>query len=101
LVNYLLSKVPNMSAELVALTTVYEMNDGGMGSVRFVDNADTSRYLKALITAEYIDADNVQVFITLNVNTAGKLFELDIFKGDFSPLNEYPKPHELKSIACF
>ena len=98
LVNFLLIKAKDKPDGITEPNTVYTMNDGGMGSIRFVVNEDIHIYQRDLIQADYTDEDDVPVFISLNLNTDDKLFELDIFKGDFSPLKKYPTPQDLHSI---
>lgn len=73
---------------------VTEMADGGMGSLKFEGNNER-KYQTGLIGAKYIDKDEVAVFITLNLNDRNELFELDIWKTDFSKLIKFPKPTEL------
>lgn len=68
---------------------VFDMNDGKMGSVQFAGH--DNRFLgSCLVEAQYIDLDGVPVSIVLNADTTGQLYELDIWKADFSPLQEYP-----------
>jgi hypothetical protein len=98
LVSYLISMTNNRPEGLIIPITVYPMNDGGMGSIRFVENEDSYIFQRDLVQADYTDEDNVPVFISLNLNTDDKLFELDIFKGDFSSLKKYPTPQDLRSI---
>jgi len=81
----------------LACALVEDMQDGGMGSIRFLstgNNHPTS--CKALAEAEYIDDDGVLVSIVLNGDDSGALSELDFWKVDFSPLNRYPLPSDLK-----
>jgi hypothetical protein len=96
--NYLLGMAQDVPNELLVPTIVYTMDDGGMGSIRFVTNDGDHVYQRDLINAEFTDTDGIPVFITLHLNTANKLFELDMFKGDFSPLKRYPIPQDLRSI---
>ncbi|WP_342644909.1 hypothetical protein [Mucilaginibacter sp. CSA2-8R] len=98
LVSYLVSIAYNKPDGLTIPATVYTMNDGGMGSIRFTDNDDTSVYQRDLVNAECTDEDGVPIFISLNLNTGNKLYELDMFKGDFNPLKRFPTPHDLRSI---
>lgn len=76
---------------------VEDMADGGMGSIRFLQGSsgESPVFDKAVAEAEYVDADGVVVSIVLNVDQQGDLFELDIWKVDFSPLREYPRPELL------
>ena len=73
---------------------VAEMPDGGMGSIRFV--GDESRELGRLLAeAEYLDDDGILVSIVVNADKAGRLFEIDFLKVDFSALKQYPRPDAL------
>jgi hypothetical protein len=49
-----------------------------------------------LVTAHYIDEDQIPVIISINLDQEGRLFEIDFWKVDFSPLKRYPTPEELK-----
>jgi hypothetical protein len=75
------------------------MQDGGMGSIRFVGSGARS-FGKALVEAQYLDSDGVLVSITVNVDHQGQLFELDFWKVDFSPLIRYPKPSDVTGISA-
>lgn len=80
------------SAELLAV----DLADGGMGSIRFADESDRSRKMgRELVTAHYTDEDHVPVIVSVNVDQDGRLFEMDFWKVDFSPLRRYPAPAEL------
>lgn len=68
---------------------VEEMKDGGMGSLKFL--ASTSpRMGYELSELAFTDVDGVYVSAALNFDPEGLLFELDIFKGDYSPLIAIP-----------
>ena len=73
---------------------VTEMQDGGMGSIRFVGESERRR-AGAIAEATYVDDDGVTVSIELNVDEAGGL-ELDLWKVDFSSLRRYPSPGDLQ-----
>lgn len=74
---------------------VTEMQDGGMGSVRFLGGSDRRR-AGSIAEAKYLDDDGVVVSIELSVDEKDNLFELDLWKVDFSPLLRYPKPEDLE-----
>lgn len=76
---------------------VVGMRDGGMGSIRFL-KGDRRRRYRSIAEAEYVDDDGVLVNIELNVDEKDELFELDVWKVDFSPLCRYPNPEDLKSL---
>ncbi|MFL9999234.1 hypothetical protein PQR34_48460 [Paraburkholderia sediminicola] len=70
---------------------VEEMNDGGMGSIRFCLRSDRPRRLgEQLAEREFADQDGVPVIIALNLDDRGELYELDVWKVDFSPLQRFP-----------
>jgi len=72
-------------------STVQEMDDGGMGSLRFLYNdGKTRKFNKEIASISILDTDGVQVNFTINVDESGDIFELDAFKGDFSPLQQFP-----------
>jgi hypothetical protein len=78
----------------IAKHQVADLADGGMGSIRFV--ADHARTLgRCAAEAKYLDGDGTVVSIVLNLDAAGDLFELDIWKVDFTPLLKYPTPADL------
>jgi len=72
---------------------VTDMNDGGMGSIRFAQPGvkDQPRRMGARIAElEYSDEDGVTVLVSLNVDQDGELFELDVWKTNFGRLISYP-----------
>ena len=74
---------------------VEEMNDGGMGSLRFIHSVAAGfKGLAQVREATFADRDGVSVSITLNVDGDGRLFELDVFKADNSPLRTFPAPED-------
>lgn len=78
---------------------VEDMQDGGMGSIRFVASGEPERrFGDAVAEAEYIDEDGVLVSITINVDQNKNLYEVDFWKVDFSPLRRYPNPSEVTII---
>ena len=71
------------------LAQVGDMDDGGMGSLKFAGGVHRTLG-SSLVEAEYLDRDGVPVSIVLNSDTNGLLYELDMWKVDFAPLQEYP-----------
>ncbi len=78
--------------------TVSDMNDGGMEGIRFIGPVDAT-YGSSLCEADGKDADGVPLSISINLDKQDNLFELDIWKVDFSPLKRYPTPDMLRSIC--
>jgi hypothetical protein len=73
------------------------MQDGGMGSIRFVaPRQQKRRFGKSVAQAEYVDDDGVPVTIAFNLDEKGEPYELDFWKVDFSTLQSHPEPSELR-----
>jgi len=76
---------------------VEDLNDGGMGSIRFLNtNSDGVQFGQIISEAEYVDSDGVLVSIALNTDNRGNWYELDFWKIDFSPLRTYPRAEQLR-----
>lgn len=73
---------------------VQEMRDGGMGSLLF-EGPPNRLYGGTLAEAQFYDSDRTLVCASLNLDQNGKLFELDIWKVDFSPLTRIPTVEEI------
>lgn len=82
---------------------VVDMKDGGMGSLRFVTatDGDSKRRLGYVFAqGEFSDEDGVPVSFAINLDTHGRLFELDLWRVDFEPLKRFPTEHDnVKVIA--
>ncbi|WP_063826866.1 hypothetical protein [Cupriavidus sp. WS] len=88
----LIAGKPEASRLLSSLdeTIVEEMDGGGMGSLLFLRSDNRPRHLgKQLVEKEFADIDGVPVMVTVNLDERGELFELDIWKVDFSPLMRF------------
>ncbi|PWK02250.1 hypothetical protein BC749_101313 [Flavobacterium araucananum] len=73
---------------------VETMNDDGMGSLKLFPKDISSEnrvFGKQIAECIFLDADGINVIASLNVDDKGKLFELDIWKTDFSPLIKIPE----------
>jgi hypothetical protein len=73
---------------------VCEMDDGGMGSLSlFPKGLENEKRKFGAQVSEYLfdDKDGVLVSATLNVDTSDRLFELDMWKVDSSPLIHFPE----------
>lgn len=73
---------------------VSDMNDGGMGSLRFfcaeVDDR-VRRFGTRIAELEFTDIDGVTVIAPLNVDQEGELFELNIWKTNFGRTLKLPR----------
>jgi hypothetical protein len=98
LMTTMLSDAAGKEATLRQLTSsrVMEMRDGGMGSLRFEGTGGEDRRLgKTISQAEFVDEDGVPVSVTINLDQDGNLYELDVWKVDFSPLKRWPKSQDI------
>ena len=92
LVLYMLRETPNAHRFLLQLPTinVEEMDDGGMGSLRFVSPKPSRRLGEVIAEIQYQDEDGVPVLASLNLDEDGEMYELDSWRVDFSPLKRIP-----------
>lgn len=73
--------------------TVFPMNDGGMGSLllfpkgKFIQNRFFGQQVSEF---QFIDADGIEVMVSLIIDKQGNLFELDIWKTNFERLIRIP-----------
>ncbi len=80
--------------QTLRMSWVRTLHDGGMGSIAFV-SSENPVMGRELISAGYLDSDDVLVSISINLDKQNDLFEVDFWKVDFSPLLRYPKPEDL------
>ena len=81
---------------LIPECLVEDMNDGNMGSLRFTTpDSRTRKFGKKISEAEFADEDGILASAVINLDDQGNLFELDIWKVDFSPLRRHPKADDL------
>lgn len=72
---------------------VSPMNDGGMGSLYLFPHSEITKdrkFGKQVSEFQFTDTDGVEVLASLNVDSDGNLFELDIWKTDFGKLITLP-----------
>jgi hypothetical protein len=69
---------------------VSEMQDGGMRGLNFRSDKSSRVLGQELTSIEFEDVDGVKVFATINLDQDGELFELDIWKADFSAVLRLP-----------
>jgi hypothetical protein len=83
-------------AELIIPTLdtilVEEADDGGMGGLIFksnINNVDRS-VGRTVAETEFLDEDMVPVSVELSLDKNSQLFELDVWKIDYSPVSRWP-----------
>jgi hypothetical protein len=84
---------PQMNDKLLA----QPVKDGNMGGLRLVPDGiknETRLFGNMASELEFTDEDGITVIASLNIDTNGNLFELDIWKTDFSPLIRIPDSFE-------
>ena len=84
--------VPSAEVDRQSLL-VESMNDGGMGSLRLVPTGMRSkqRFFGARVSSfEFDDEDGVRVLAALVVDSEGHIYELELFKTDFTRLKRLP-----------
>lgn len=78
------------------MARVVEMSDGEMGSLKFArTDGEEHRLGKTISRAEFMDEDGVTVSVVVNLDEDGHLYELDVWKVDFSPLKRWPKTKDI------
>ena len=82
--------LPNWEEHLL----VCPMSDGGMGSLHLfpegIDLEAKRQFGQQVSECHFKDKDGVEIIASLNVDVDGNLFELDIWKTDYSPLIDIP-----------
>jgi len=73
-----------------------EVENVGEGAIQLSPRGD---HAADLVEAEYKDTDGRQVLITLSANQFDELYDLDIWKTDFSSLQQYPLPAKVKLLS--
>ena len=89
----LIDKAIEKSERLRDIDTIFveDMEDGGMGSLIFINDAHIERQLGETISeAEFFDKDGSLVSVALNLDSNGELYELDIWKVNFNKLEHIP-----------
>lgn len=72
---------------------VEPMKDDGMGSLYLFPNGvkRNRKFGKCVSEYQFVDKDGIEVIVSLNIDDKGELFELDIWKTDFSQLTSFPE----------
>jgi hypothetical protein len=92
---YLLKDKPNTKHMIEKLpgALVEEMNDGGMGSLKFLNkNKLNRRHESTIAQIQLLDIDGIPLLISIDLDGEGDIYELDVWKGDSSPTKQFPVP---------
>jgi hypothetical protein len=68
---------------------VTELTDSNMGSIRFVSLLNERR-ASCLDRAEFRDVEGSNINVAINADQTGELYEIDIWKYDFTPVIKFP-----------
>lgn len=93
LIEYLFG-LAGMTADLHTLL-VEPMSDGGMGSLALGADHDSRKFGRQIAECHFVDSDHVPVSVTLNVDSNGVPFEVDIWKVSFGATARWPLHHEI------
>jgi hypothetical protein len=69
--------------------SVHVMEDGNMGSLRLQESGRTltdRKFGEQVSEHQFVDSDGVMVIASLYLDTDGYLYELDMWKVDFTPV---------------
>ena len=90
LINNSSTKIPS---EWKINLRVKDMDDGGMRGLYLFNNLNLKNrriFGKSISEYHFVDEDGVKVIVSLYLDELGNLFELDIWKTDFTPLKKFP-----------
>lgn len=94
LIQHLIKLIPDNFKTYQIPSIVKQLDDGGMGSLQLSDDS----FGRDLIQVKYKDSDDQLVLITLVEGQTGLLYELDIWKVDFSPLRLFPSIEKIEPV---
>ena len=92
---YLLKDKPNTKQMIEELSAAFveEMNDGGMGSLKFLNaNKFNRRHGSTIAQIQLPDIDGIPLLISIDLDEEGDMYEIDVWKADFSPTKQFPLP---------
>ena len=78
---------------------VSDLNDGGMGSFAIGKNYADRGPGRQVSECYFQDEDGTVVSATLNTDSKGELYELDVWRVDFRPLQSWPNANKIRDGA--
>jgi len=97
LLSYLLEQA-GIDADIKSLE-VSDLNDGGMGSFAIGKNYADRSLGRQVSGCYFQDDDGTVVSATLNTDSEGELYELDVWRVDFQPLQSWPTEDRIRDDA--
>lgn len=91
----------SLATNLLPITMVSEMDDGGMGGLLIFENGVIDRkrkYGSVLASCKFTDADGIEVIASLYLDDNGNIYELDVWKTNFQELISIPNESEF--VVC-
>ena len=76
---------------------VTPMSDGGMGSLALGAGYESRKMGRQVAECHFVDKDEVLVSATLNVDSQGEPYEVDMWKVNFEPTVEWPASAAIRS----
>lgn len=104
LLSFLISKAEDFAVpkDWPEKLMVAEMNDEGMGSLQLFPagiKAEKRRFGRQVSECQFTDEDGVEVIACINLDQFDNLYELDVWKTNFTRLIRIPKdPKELRRV---
>lgn len=91
----------NINSDWKNKVLAFSMNDGNMGSLKLCPDGrydEEKEYIQSFVSEyKFKDKDDVDVVASLFLDKEGNLYELDIWKVDFSELLSLPDLLEIKN----
>jgi hypothetical protein len=77
---------------------VEPLSGGGMGGLRIGGSSIEWELGRKVAETQFSDADGTPVIASLNVDVYDQLFEIDVWKVDFSALQRWPSQNEVSQM---
>ena len=85
------SSLKLLDHETLSHIYVEDADDGGMGGLIFISGKQGRKLGRDIASREFTDQDGTKVIVTLSLDNFGDLYELDVWKTDFSRLLSFPQ----------
>src|ERR1700693_411359 len=78
---------------------VQEMSDGGMSGLLLIPKGTETvdrTFGKQIVAGEFTDTDGVPVSALINTDRDNRVYEVDVWEGNFAPLCHWPDPAAIR-----